>query len=374
MKRMIRNFYCFTVALTFLAACNNTREKAEITAEEGTTTVSDAQFTGEGMMKGVPSMQTFEEALEVNGYVVAPSNGMAQVNTQVGGIVTVIKYSIADYVRKGTYLCTISSKEALSLQQDYLETTGNLERVKSDYLRRKKMFAENIGAQKDLIAAESEYNAIMARVQGLRSQLKLISIDADKLSNGSIKTSFDLYSPIEGYITSRNVVLGEFAEPQKPLFEIVDVRQLQLQLSVYEKDIEKLKIGQKVNFSLTSGNSQIYSAQILSIGRSIDPQSRTIFCIASISDKERGILVNNAYIKARIIMGTKVSIAVPNEALVKSGDDIFLFIYNGHTGGIHTLIPVKVGTGLVSDKYTEIIGIDSSSTILIKGVANLPTE
>ncbi len=150
---------------------------------------------------------------------------------------------------------------------------------------------------------------------GLKSRLRLISLDPDKISSGAFSLTLPVNAPISGYITSRNVVLGEYAEPLKPLFEIVDINQLQLQLSIYEKDIDKIKVGQEVKFLTSNSEEQFHKARIKSIGRTIDQESKTIFCIAEITDKERSAFVNRTFIKASIIIRSTTSKDVPMRLL-----------------------------------------------------------
>jgi len=52
----------------------------------------------------------------------------------------------------------------------------------------------------------------------------------------------------------------------------------------------------------------------------------TIVCTAKILDEDMGNFINNSFVKASIIVSQKEVQAIPNDAIVKSGDDYYVFI------------------------------------------------
>jgi cobalt-zinc-cadmium efflux system membrane fusion protein len=168
------------------------------------------------------------------------------------------------------------------------------------------------------------------------------------------------------------MVLGQFIEQQKNLVEIVDVNQLQLQLSVFEKEIGKLKAGQNILFKTMGETDATHTALLTSISKTIDPVSKTIVCLAKITEKKGMSLVNRSFIEARITVNQKETNALPSEAILKSGKDYFVYVVEKSDSQSYFLRRQKIEIGKTSNGFTEIIGNPDFRKVLIKGVYNLP--
>lgn len=365
----------FLVFIFFIACnCGSENSQGNDQTNEGLIEITLEQFQSEGMEIGTASTEKFEELIKINGKLMAPSGGIAQVGPGVAGSVAGIYCKPGQYVKKGQVLCSIASKEIISLQQDFAETSNRINNLRADYERAKSLYSEKVGSQKELLSIESEYKATLARHEGLRSQLRLMNIDPETTESGIINSSYSVYAPIGGYISIQNAILGKYCEPGELLFEIIDLNQMQLFLSVFEKDISKLKIGQLVYFSLQGRSDTTYEASLNSIGKSIDPESRSIQCIASLNARDTKTLVHGMY--ADVIIGTnqKNALAIPTTALVKSGEEYYIFILEKTEKSSYFLKPQKVVAGLEGNGFTEVQGIDSLRKVITKGVYNLPVE
>ena len=284
--------------------CSNTSvTNGDIESEtEQLIRITQEQVISEEIELGEPTSHIFEESFTCNGYIMAPANGMAQISTPVSGIVEAVNCALGDYVNKGEVLCLLSSNDLMVIQQEFAETSAKLKQLKADYERSKTLFDEKIGAEKDFLAVESDYKAMTAKYNSLKIRLEMLSLDVTKIIEGKLYSSFPVVAPIMGYITNMNLLLGQFIEQQQSLVEIIDINQLQLQLSIFEDNIAKLRTGQNVQFNSVGETSSTHSATVTSIGKTINPESRTIMCIANISDEDGVRFINGAYIEASVIV------------------------------------------------------------------------
>ena len=195
-----------------------------------------------------------------------------------------------------------------------------------------------------------------------------------KIEEGKFYGYFTIISPISGYVVNHNISLGQYTEPQKILAEIVDVNQLQLQLSVFENDINKIKTGQAVLFKSLREPAITYYATLYSIGRAIDPESKTIQCIAKIRNTEGNNLINQSYIEANIIVDQIQAKALPADALLKSGKDYYVLAVAKDEDDSYQLRKIKVNIGRQSKEFFEILNIPSGTKVLAKGAYYLNTE
>lgn len=361
---------------SFLIACQQKEIKNEINSNtsESLNIISQEQFTFNNMKIGSLKKQLFETSLACNGSLSAPTNGIAKISTPIPGIVKNIHFTIGDYVEKHELICEIESQELINLQQNYAESSVELMKAKADYERCKTLSKENIGANKDLISAESKYRASNAIYEGFKLKLELLNLNKTQVENGKFVPSLNITAPISGYITHHNLVLGKYVEPQQSLIEIIDTEQIQVQISLFEKDIHKIKIGQLLHFNAQNNPTQLYTARISSIGKSIDPKTKTITCFAKLDKKAKNKLFNGACINADIIINSKEANALPSQAIIKSGLNRYIFIVEKHENNKYYLRKEKIETGNESGGYTEILNSKTTNNILVKGGYNISAE
>jgi len=362
------------VLMVFMSiGCTNTSSTTEvaITEPDHLISITQKQFEAYSMKIGEVTSQIFDEEVICNGYITSPTNGMAQISTHISGIVETINCTLGDYVKEGQVLSTLSSNKLIILQQNFIETSITLSRLKSEYERSKTLLKENIGSKKEFIAIESEYKALAAKYNALKLQLKLLTLNVSIIEGGEFYSVFPITAPIDGYITNINIVIGQTVDLQKNLIEIVDVNKLQLQLSIFESDVKYLKVGQNVVFSSPGNIIDEHKAILASIGKTVNMELMTIVCTAKILDEDMGNFINNSFVKASIIVSQKEVQAIPNDAIVKSGDDYYVFIVEKMDGQIYYLQKVKVDIGIRSKYFTEIIDGGDLTKVLISGVYNL---
>jgi cobalt-zinc-cadmium efflux system membrane fusion protein len=198
--------------LLVMAGCGRSEKTNENDAGEANNLIqiTKNQFESEGMMIGEATTQHFEEEVRCNGYVAAPANGMAQISAPLSGIVQTINCSTGEYMHKGQTLCLLSGNELMLIQQEFAETSAKLKRSKSDYDRSKALFDEKIGAEKEFIAQETEYHVMRSKYQSLKLRLELLKLNVSKIEAGEFYAAYAVISPINGYVTSLNMVLGQY--------------------------------------------------------------------------------------------------------------------------------------------------------------------
>jgi cobalt-zinc-cadmium efflux system membrane fusion protein len=154
---------------------------------------------------------------------------------------------------------------------------------------------------------------------------------------------------------------------------LIDNTQLQLQVAVFEKDLPGIKPGMKIRFRPTE-RGEYYSATLLSVGQSVDTESKNVICIAEIADLEKGNFVNNGYAEALIITRTDTVDAVPEEAILRSGGADFLLSLASKEDSSFLLRKIQVKPGRIENGYREITEPATVSGILTHGAYNIVLE
>ena len=224
----------------------------------------------------------------------------------------------------------VENLEFIQIQQDYLEAKSQFDLAKSDYDRQQQLAKENVNSQKTLQQSQSNFKTWQAKYFALREKLSVLNLDPATVENGSIRSSIDLYSPINGYVTDVNINIGKFANPTDVLFEIVDTEHLHAELIVFEKDVPRLKIGQKVRFTLANESEERHATVYL-IGREIGAD-RTVQIHCHI-DEEDTELLPGMYLTAVVETGGAMLPALPTEAVIDYQGKKYIFVETDE--GVH---------------------------------------
>lgn len=329
-------------AVMIISACNTKTEKtepAELPSEELVTFVelSKEQFGAVDIELGKIERKNLRTTIRASGLLEVPPQNKAEVSTFIGAIVKSIAVLEGSKVQKGQTLAILEHPELVKLQEDYITAKGNLDFLEKEYLRQKELNEQNAGIGKVFQKAEAEYTAGKAKLNSLESQLKMLSVNLTELSKGNIASSIVLTAPIGGYIGHINANTGAYAEPNKTLFEIIDNSQIHCDLLVYEKDIFKVKVGQKIHFILTNmpehqkeHETHTIEGEIFGINKSFENNSKAISVHASIKN-ENHELIPGMYVSALIDVGENENTVVPSEAVFTTDGKEFIFIRNKMT-------------------------------------------
>lgn len=363
------NYYLSVLcsALLFIS-CSTRTEKQVVQTEKVVPTneevhLSDEQLTIIKLSYGKIEKRQLSDHIKVNGMLDVPPQNLVTISAPLGGFVKDTELLQGMRVKKGQVLATMEDPAYIQLQQDYIESKSQLEFSDLEYTRQQQLAAENVNAAKALQQAKSNYLSIKAKVAGLHARLMMINLSPEEIGQGEIKSTIHILSPISGYITQVHVNKGMYVQPTDIMFKIVDTDHLHAEAQVFEKDLSKLKVGQRVSIQLTN-ETQTRTAKVYLIGKEISNE-RTVRVHCHL-DKEDPNLIPGMYFSAHIEVGEADVYSVPEKAVVSFEGVDYLFYSKGKNSFGWT----EVKTGITENGFTEVIivdGFDVNSTIVMEG-------
>jgi cobalt-zinc-cadmium efflux system membrane fusion protein len=370
----MKKYIVIMLSLLALSCKNETVSIPETAEDSGYITVTKAQFKNMEMEMGTPVLMDFDVAVKASGRIDVPPKNRAKITTFISGFVKSSNLLIGDKVTQGQALLTIESPEIVDMQKDYLTVARQIEYLKSEYTRQKTLYDEKITSQKNYLKADSDYKTALGQYQTLRQKLIMMKVNPGQVEKGKIVSSITLYAPISGDVTTVNAAVGMAVNPSDMLMEIVDNKELHVELSVFEKDILKVKENQLIKFTVPEASKEVFEGDVHLIGKSIEGEDRTTNVHGHLDEKVKQKLLTGMFIEANIIVDRKKGYAVPKDALGKENDKYFVLLYHHEDGkGIHfTKVPVKIEAS--SDDFQEISmegKIKPESKIVLKGVYDL---
>ena len=369
MKKIL---YIITYSLVIFS-CKDNKIEEVAPKDDDLTTVTNTQFQSSRMEIASPKEQDFDVTVKTSGKIDVPPQNRAKVTTFMDGYVKSTTLLVGDKVKKGQALLVLQSTEFLDIQKDYMEVAEQLTFLKSEYDRQKTLFDEKITSQKNYLKAESEYKRAKALHQSLRAKLVLLNINPKNVEQGNLTSTITIFSPISGDIVIMNANVGMYVAPSDVILEIVDTDHLHLELAVFEKDILKVKVGQKIHFKVPEASATIFNAEVHLVGKSIEGNDRTINVHAHLDDAIQQKLLTGMFVEAEIIVDSKKGLAIPSEALLTENNKHYVLLLDNLKKG-YSFKKVSVTIGEKSEKFVEIIPnsvINAESKILTKGVFEL---
>ncbi|MFT4023750.1 MAG: efflux RND transporter periplasmic adaptor subunit [Flavihumibacter sp.] len=322
----MRKYYW--IPLLLLAACADkkpaaTTAKTPAPAVANEVALTAAQIANAGIVTGVVKDTLVSTELVVNGMVDVPPQNIVSVSFPMGGYLRSTKLLPGMHIYKGEVIGVIEDQSLVQLQQDYLVTKSKLDYLQKDYARQKMLNEHKVNADKVYQQAATELRSQEAILRGYEEKLRLIGIYAPSLTTGNLSRSVVLRSPINGYVSKVNVNIGKYVNPTDVLFELINPDDMHGALTVFEKDINKIRVGQKVEMEFVDAPGKTYEGEVIIFSRNVgDDRSGTVHCHFETKPKT---LMPGMFLNARIFLDKKKALTVPSSAIVRTAGKQYLF-------------------------------------------------
>ncbi|AEM70600.1 efflux transporter, RND family, MFP subunit [Allomuricauda ruestringensis DSM 13258] len=372
----MKNIIQIAAVFLLLMGCGNKNNKESASQEQGEETgikVTQEQFDTNDLMISTMEKRTFPKMVETSGMIDVPPENRASVMAFMGGFVKQTSLLVGDKVKKGQLLVVLENQEFLKMQQEYMEVFNQLDYLKAEFERNETLFKEKIASQKNFLQAKSNYETAKARYRGLREQLQMLNISPSKVEQGNISSQAAIYAPISGSITKMNVAKGSYVSPATEILEIVDNDHVHLELTVFEKDILKVKKGQKIQFRIPEASEEAFNGEVYLVGTSIDDAKRSIKVHGHLEHEEEANFLPGMFVDAKIMTDTIKTLSLPEEAVIESEGTSYVLKLVNKQGAGYTFERIAVKQGNTYGGYTEIISTDlnKADQFLTKGVFDL---
>lgn len=201
----------------------------------------------------------------------------------------------------------------------------------------------------------------------------MLNISPSKVEQGNISSQAAIYAPISGSITKMNVAKGSYVSPATEILEIVDNDHVHLELTVFEKDILKVKKGQKIQFRIPEASEEAFNGEVYLVGTSIDDAKRSIKVHGHLEHEEEANFLPGMFVDAKIMTDTIKTLSLPEEAVIESEGTSYVLKLVNKQGAGYTFERIAVKQGNTYGGYTEIISTDlnKADQFLTKGVFDL---
>ena len=265
---------------------------------------------------------------------------------EMSGKITNIQFNEGTFVKQGQLLAKINDKP-LQAELKKLETQLPL--------ANERVFRQKTLLEKDAVSQET-YEVVVTDLEKLKADIELIKTRIAQT---------ELRAPFSGIIGLRQVSVGAYASPSTIVSKLTKISPLKLEFSVNERQIDDIKPGTPLKFSIENDKVQ-YEASVYAIESQLD---------ALLSLKARARYANpggklkagqSATIEIRMRQITNTIVAPSIATVAEMGRDI-AFIYKD--GKAKQVVLAK---GLRTENSVQVIsGLSVGDTLLTTGVMQL---
>jgi membrane fusion protein (multidrug efflux system) len=279
------------------------------------------------------------------------------VTAEVNGIVTEIKFTEGQAVKKGNILFLLDAsieKAEISIQKaDVNRWTALLERR-----QRLARSAEKLSETKNI--ARTRLDQLLTDETEALAQLQIakaaLQIAKQKLYKKIIR------APFNGIIGLKLKSTGEYLEPGEVLTSLDSINPIELDFEVPESAISSLNIGTEISSFTRAWGDEIFNGVIQSIDTRVNKESRSITVRAKIDNNSLRLKPGMFMIVKLPVMMHEKAIIIPEESVLTDGTLRTVYVIED---GITKAKPVKLGQRLPGE--VEVLDGISSDAIVITG-------
>ena len=329
--------FAFIPALVAVAACGNGNSRsggAADPAAAAAVVIPNVEVV-KVESRDVPQESTSASTIE--------AYAVNNIMPQTGGRIRKINAEVGDYVTKGQILAEMDRTQldqlAIQVANDDVE-----------YERLKGLYSEGGVSQSDFEAAEIAY--------------KLRKLNYETTLENTI-----LRSPITGYVSARNFDTGDMFAMSAPIFTVQQVTPVKILVGISESEYTLVKKGDAVTLTVDAFPDRVFSGKVERIYPTIDAATRTFKAQVVVSNTDR-VLRPGMYARVTVNFGTRHSVMVPDQALVKQEGTGTRFIYVLNADGTVRYLPVQAGRHMGTE-YEIVSGLEDGDTVVVKGQSAL---
>lgn len=385
--RRTRLLVAAALSFCLLTTCRRANNPPATSSPAQTSQAQAAQ--GKGIELQIVTTQTIAGVIPATGKILAPEDRVAVIGPVNEGRIVKLYAGQGSRVRKGQRLAELESADIDQAEADYLKALADAENARRSaaaeiklaqqtYDRTKALYEKTVVPGKNLQSAEhdlevakanSENNlaGTRATLTAARRHLLILGLSdsaIDGLSNKpGLAATFALSSPIDGVVVERNATIGATVGPDANVFRIIDASRVWIDANVFEKDLQRVRLGQAVKVKVPAFPETTFSGKVILVNSVIDPDTRTVKVRTEVANPDNR-LKPDMFANVEIVTDlNRAAISIPQSAVLSDNGKSVVFVAEGN--GYKER---QVTTGIQNGDQVEIVeGLNAGDKVVVKG-------
>lgn len=314
---------------------------------------------------------SIKETMTLSGEITLDPDRLIHIVPRVSGITKQVYKSLGEKVETGELLATLSSRELAEIKAETEAAKSRYELSRTTFDREKKLKKEGLTTETEFLEAKQIRDNAYIEYNLMKQKLRAIGIEKDisQCNDDCDLTLYEIRSPGEGVITEKHVVQGELLNDESRPFVIANLDHVWVNLTVYQKDLEKINIGQQVQVVSGYGIPDVES-EIVYISPNVSEETRSATARIVIENKDKkwrpGLFVSVVV----TLSDLNSDIVIPKTALETINNQSIVFIKSEEGFEPH---PVTLGRS--DNTHVEVLeGLHSGAKYVAKNAFVLKAQ
>ena len=300
----MKAIYIIITVLFLTVSCNSSKKNnpQEETGKPASlsSVLSENEDSTETKTDALSSATSFINDASFNGIFVLSPQRHASVTLSINGIVKTTTLLPGKHVQKGELIATLENPEFINLQQNYLDACAQCEYFEEEYKRQEILAREDVASQKRFQQSKAEYLSMKSRRDADAAQLSLLGLSPESIATKGMTPLLEVLAPISGYVSNLQMNTGKYIAAGEPLCEIIDKSDILIRLTAYEKDLIRIKTGDKIRFSVNGIENERFMGKVISVGQRVDNVNRSLEVYAKVLE-DHPLFRPGMYVNAQVV-------------------------------------------------------------------------
>ncbi|PXW86793.1 cobalt-zinc-cadmium efflux system membrane fusion protein [Nitrosomonas sp. Nm84] len=279
---------------------------------EGRVEIPDTMLKSMGIEVLTAGPAIIKPKLKLPGEVIFNEHNIVRVVPRAPGMVTAVYGHHGQQVKKGDVLAVVESPMLADLRSQYFVAKKRLTLAKTTYEREKQLWEEKITAKQEFLLAQELWNEAEIALELASTKLRALGVQPESSRLGADIVHYEIRSPISGIIIAKAIALGEALKEDREIYTVADVSTVWTAITVYPKDLNVIRVGQKVAVKATAFDVE-GEGTVTYISTLIGGQTRTATArveLDNTADRWRpGMFINAELVAEEIAVPVAVSVA-----------------------------------------------------------------
>ena len=252
-----------------------------------------------------------------------------------------------------------------------------IEQVRFDAAQEKRLANQKVGQAEAAVVDAAQRLRILGVSEDIQALLDHADM-ANAIARDEDVTFYRIVAPFDGTIIKKSAVPSKTADTSDVLFVLADLRSVWVTANIPESDVGKLSkvTDGTIRFNAKAYPNREFTAKLLSAGKIVDPQTRTVPLLAQ-TENPGDLLVPGMFV--RIYLDSSASeqaLTVPASAVVEIENEKYVFVPSGKRVNNHasfTLKAIEVGREY-GDRVVVKAGLTQGDPVVSSGVFLLKSE
>ncbi len=333
MKRIV----LLLLALALVQSCHTSHEeKEQKQAIQNPKTV-------EVKYEEIPSV------IEATGSVEPDKDGIVRISPRAQGVIQSINVNVGDRVSVGEVLAVVKAPDITDIYAQKVSIAAQIANAEKLYKLKQELY--NIGAipKSEVMDAETNYKVLKAQLQGLEEKLRLLG------GKGGIS---EVRSPVSGIVYQIKAHIGDSVDTSTEILNIARPSRVLVSALVQDKDASKIKVGDSVEFSISTFPDKKYTGKVKYVSDVVDPETRTVK-VYIVPDNVEDFRIN-MFFNIRIYTGKAKYAVIPESAILYKDGRFYVYVLENNKPILKEVSFIKELEG----KRVAVIGLEEGQKVI----------